>query len=106
MEKQTEETKLKRQIKDYLKIYGFKIIHNLQGLGCYPGLSDWLILWDGSVFFIEIKTPKGKQSENQQVFESLVNDSGCYYYVFQSLEDAMEFKEIQYQKSGLRNENK
>jgi hypothetical protein len=94
MKKQTEETKLKKQIKDYLKIYGFKIIHNLQGLGCYPGLSDWMIPYNGHVRFIEIKTPKGKQSQKQKDFQELIESCNCYYYIWSELQDAIDFVEL------------
>mgnify|MGYP001588214013 CR=1 FL=1 len=33
-------TALKRAVKQYLAIKGWKCWHNLQGLGSYPGLPD------------------------------------------------------------------
>lgn len=37
--------------------------------------------------FIEVKSPKGKQSPNQKTFQSEVEALGCFYVLAYSLED-------------------
>lgn len=44
------------------------------------------IEWTAPVF-IEIKSPTGKQSQEQKSFERQVKDAGAYYFVARSVED-------------------
>ena len=88
MKKVTEETKIKHQVKDYLRLKGWFVFHNLAGLGVYPGISDFIAIKNGYTVFVEIKTPKGCQSRNQMTFENDVRKQNGYYIVLKSLEDA------------------
>ena len=65
----TEETQIKIGIKDYLKLRGVFVYHNLAGLGVYAGVPDLTAIWGGNVYQIEVKTEKGKQSPNQKQFQ-------------------------------------
>ena len=87
MKKITEETKIKHQVKDYLKLRGYFVFHNLQGLGSYPGIPDFIAVRDGITRYIEIKTKKGYQSENQKKFEHDIRTHGGYYYIIRSIEE-------------------
>ena len=81
------ETDIKGQVKDYL---GYKHIFNYPntaGLGCYPGLPDRVIHYRGEVIYLEIKKPKGKQSEHQINFENQCHEDGIKYFVIRSIED-------------------
>ena len=89
MRKQTYETALKRDVKKYLKLKGWFVFHCLQGLGCYPGLSDLIACKDGEVWFIECKSLKGNMSANQMQFEQDLIDHKCNYLVVRKLEDIM-----------------
>ena len=93
MKKTTEETSIKQGIKKWLKLKGWFVFHNLAGLGCYPGLSDFTAVKDGKVLFIEVKTPKGKQSDNQMQFDIDISTAGGYYLVARGHEDIEEFLE-------------
>ena len=42
------------------------------------------------VIYLEVKGPKGKQSQEQFEFETLVKEQGAEYYVVRSLEEVME----------------
>lgn len=53
------------------------------------GVSDIIALKDGTAYFIEVKRPKGVQSENQKIFEKLVHDNGGVYKVVMSIDDVM-----------------
>lgn len=54
-----------------------------------PGESDLtLFTYGGRTVFIEVKTDKGKQSQNQKHFESIVTAYGFEYIVMRSVEEA------------------
>ena len=84
------ETDIKRQVKDYLKLKGVFHYHNLQGLGCYPGLPDMCLHLKDRVVYLEIKTPKGKLSMAQQLFKWQCEVDGIQYWVVRSVEDLEE----------------
>jgi hypothetical protein len=90
MKKQTEETKIKHQVRDYLKLYGYFVFPIMQGLGAYKGIADFCVIGYGYTFFIEIKTKKGKQSEHQKTFEHDIISHGGHYGVVTCIEDLQE----------------
>jgi hypothetical protein len=90
MKKVTEESKLKFVVKDYLKLKGWFVFHNLAGLGVYPGIPDITAIKTGHVVFIELKTPKGKLSENQMKFQKSVELHDGNYFICRRLEDVFE----------------
>jgi len=83
----TPETAIKKQCRDYLRAKGWFVFHVLQGLGCYPGMSDMIAIKKGRVLFIEIKAPKGRQSKYQQQFEMDISTHGGEYVVARSYQD-------------------
>ena len=56
-----------------------------------PGGADLIGVWHGRFIAIEIKTPTGRQSEAQRVFEQLVTRNGGIYVVLRSVEEAHGF---------------
>lgn len=97
----TQETVIKKQVRDFLRLNGWFVFHVLQGLGAYPGVSDFIALKGGKVLFLEIKTPAGKdkrgrkkaagkQSGNQIDFEREIDSRGGMYFVVRSVEDIAE----------------
>jgi Holliday junction resolvase len=84
------ETEIRRQIQDYLRLKGYFVYYNLQGLGCYPGLSDLVAIKKGIVYHIEIKTPRGKQSDKQIEFQRQIEAAGGRYVLARCVEDVME----------------
>jgi Holliday junction resolvase len=97
----TRETKLKKQVRDYLRLKGWFVFHVLQGLGAYKGVSDLIAIKEGKTIFLECKAPEGidkngrkkpagKQSENQIQFEADIKAHGGSYYVIRSVEDVIE----------------
>jgi hypothetical protein len=58
--------------------------------GLYAGVSDLIMIHFGKVYFIELKTEIGKQSEKQKDFQTIVENQGFKYYLIRSLK---EFKE-------------
>ena len=73
------ETAIRRQIQDYLRWTGWFVYYNLAGLGSYPGLSDLVAVKDGRVVHIEVKTPKGVQSDKQKRFQRNLEAAGGEY---------------------------
>jgi len=51
------------------------------------GLPDIFLIKDGQFIGIEVKRPKGKQSENQIIFERECKQNGGKYHVVTSLDD-------------------
>lgn len=78
----TEETSHKRAIKDYLRMKGFFVYHNLAGLGQTKGIPDITAIKNGKVWQIEVKVgKKSKQSDNQKKFQKEWEKNGGNYLV-------------------------
>lgn len=60
-------------------------------IGMMSGVSDLQIFTDTQVIFIECKSQQGKQSTEQRLFQSVVENLGYHYYIVRSLD---QFKEI------------
>ena len=54
------------------------------------GVPDIILIREGVFIGLEVKTPKGRQSENQKNFETLSKEAGAEYYVVRSIEDVQE----------------
>ena len=89
-ELEPRETAIKRVIKDYCKVLGIHIHHNLQGLGCYKGLPDMQIHFGCRVIYIEVKTPNGELSPYQKAFKWRCECDGVPYWVIHSIEELQE----------------
>ena len=87
----TEETSLKKTLKDYLNIKHIFWWYCLAGMGAYPGVPDLFAMKEGMIYGIEVKSSKGHQSEMQKVFEERFRKSGGIYILARSLEDVRNF---------------
>ena len=85
----TPETQLKSNVKEYLSIMNIFHYPILQGLGAYKGLPDMAIHRNGHVEYLEIKTPKGKLSVYQEMFQGQCHVDGIPYHVIRGLDDIM-----------------
>jgi hypothetical protein len=106
------EAKIQASIVQYLQILGIfcfscpnerkaspQAMGRLISMGLRPGVSD-LILWLGDkTVYMEVKTPKGKQSEAQKRFQKRCEESGRIYCVVHSLDEAMKVVD-EYGKEG------
>ena len=92
----TPETSLKKLVKQSMSIMGWYIFPVLQGLGAHRGISDFIAVKDGRVLFLEIKSPKGKMSDNQLEFERQIKEHGGNYFVIRKIEEVpgIRLKEI------------
>lgn len=84
------ETRIKGQIKGYLKLQGVFFYHNLQGLGCCPGIPDLAGFHKGYAFFVEVKSKRGKLSEFQEKFKKEVELENAIVFVPHSYEEFVE----------------
>ena len=66
----------------------------LKNEGALAGVADLIIVMPNKVFFVEIKTDNGKQSESQQHFQNEVIKRGHNYYIWRSVGDAVKFREM------------
>lgn len=64
-----------------------------KAIGLMSGVSDLIVIRENEVLFIEVKTPKGKQSDKQKTFESKVSSLGFRYVVVRSLDEFISFIE-------------
>ena len=81
------ETDIRRQIKDYLAYRQWFCFHVLQGLGSYRGIPDLVAVKNGRVLFIELKTPRGRQSKYQRKFQADLEAAGGEYVLCRGVDD-------------------
>jgi len=84
------ETGIKYQIREYLSWTGWFAFPILQSLGSYRGICDIIAIKKGKVFFIEVKTKKGKQSEYQKDFQKKIESHGGNYILVHSLDELIK----------------
>jgi hypothetical protein len=53
-----------------------------------PGGADLIGLYGGKFVAVEIKTPTGRQSDDQKRFQQLIEAKGGEYVILRSVEDA------------------
>lgn len=81
------ETEIQNAIRDHLRWHGWFVIRHQQGLGCHKGLSDLTAIKDGRTVYIEVKTPRGSQSEAQREFQADIEAHGGLYVLARGVED-------------------
>ena len=59
--------------------------------GTMPGVSDLIVVTPNKTIFVELKTEKGSQSENQIKFQKAIENLNHKYYLIRSIE---QFKNI------------
>lgn len=96
------ETQIQRAILQYLRAKRFFVVR-LNNTGVWdpagsffrkspnvtPGVSDLVMVHRGLSYWIEIKTPAGRQSPDQKVFQANVERAGGKYVVLRSLDEAV-----------------
>jgi hypothetical protein len=60
----------------------------LKSQGVRAGVSDLIVIHNGKVIFVEVKTQTGKQSESQKEFENICKENKQSYYL---VRDVVEF---------------
>lgn len=54
------------------------------------GIPDIILVKEGKFIGLEVKQPKGKQSDNQRVFQEKLEKAGGFYYIVTSLDDVVK----------------
>lgn len=81
------EHQVSESIRKYLKATGWLVIRNQQNIGSMKGISDFTIIKEGRVIFLEVKSERGKQSDEQRNFEMLIKLHGGEYYLIKSINE-------------------
>ena len=95
------ESKIQYDICQYLQskgIFAFSVPNELAGkdprrmrhfvaMGLRSGVSDLIVLLPNRIIFLEVKTDKGRQSDNQKRFQKKVESLGFEYYVVRSVDE-------------------
>ena len=81
------ETDIRRQVTDYLQLRQYFCFYVLQGLGAYKGIPDLIAVKNGRVLFIELKTPRGRQSDYQRKFQANLEAAGGEYVLCRGVDD-------------------
>lgn len=58
--------------------------------GVRAGVSDIIFAYQGKTHYIEMKAPKGRQSDKQKAFQKHIERQGFDYYLCFSLEEFMK----------------
>jgi hypothetical protein len=94
-----KESEIQKQILDYLALK--RIFHYRQNSGAFDngkggfyrfgvlGAPDIICVIKGQYVGIEVKAPKGKQSDHQKGFQQALEAAGGRYVLAYSLEDVM-----------------
>ena len=88
---QNPETIIQNQVRELLRMDGWYVIRHQQGLGSQPGLSDLTAIKDGKTIYVEIKTPKGYQSDRQKQFQHDIETHGGIYVLCRRVEDIQPY---------------
>ena len=60
-------------------------------MGMVRGVSDLMMLYNGSFYAIELKTETGRQSEFQKQWQEVILSQGGTYVIVRSLQDFCNF---------------
>jgi len=83
------ETYLLRAVKGLFEVYGFGVVRMPPSIYTSgKGIPDLLVMRDGRVWFVELKTPRGKLSPHQERFKMMCEYYGVPYIVIRSLDEA------------------
>lgn len=103
-----KETEIQSEIIDYLQLLenqGKLFLHRVNNMGVYDpkrkayrvfpkgskkGFPDIIIIKNGLLIGLEVKTGEGKQSVNQIEMEKEFKKHGAAYYVVRSLDEVIE----------------
>ena len=61
----------------------------LVGMGVHAGFADLIVICEGRILFLELKSLKGRLSPAQETFRDAVQAQGIGWALVRSLEDAL-----------------
>jgi hypothetical protein len=65
----------------------------MMGEGVLPGVADLHLIHKGKIYFIEVKSERGKQSKYQKDFEDYVKGQGFEYWLVRSVDEVIKLIE-------------
>jgi len=81
------ESDIQATIRDWLRWHGWYVVRHHQTLGSHKGLADLQAIKGGRVIMIEVKTARGRLSQDQVQFAADWEDHGGTYILARSVED-------------------
>jgi hypothetical protein len=92
-----KERSLQASIVRALNLLGYIVIHipnqysygRIRDAGVLSGAPDLIVLKDGKVWFLEVKTENGRLRPSQKEFGKLLYEHGFQYHVVRSVDDAL-----------------
>ena len=63
----------------------------MKAMGVIPGVADTIFLWEGKAYFLEFKTPDGRQSAAQREWQRTVEVQGFRYEIIRDFEEFKTF---------------
>jgi Holliday junction resolvase len=103
MARTNPETYILRATRSLFQLYGFGVLRMPPSIYTSgKGIPDLLVMKNGRVWFVEIKTPKGKLSPQQEKMKLMCEYYGVPYLVIRSVEEAQEI--IEKIKKEIENE--
>ena len=69
----------------------FAFIKHHKDMGYVKGQSDLILILRNKTVYVEVKTPKGKQSKEQKDFQSYVERLGHQYFIWDDYRNAEDF---------------
>ena len=52
--------------------------------GLYPGVSDMLLMHNGTTYCFELKTERGRQSDKQLAWQATIEEQGFCYFIIRT----------------------
>lgn len=69
----------------------FQFIRHHKEMGYTKGQPDLIFILSGHVYFVEMKTATGRQSQEQKEFQRQLEAAGQTYLVWRSVQDCVDF---------------
>ena len=88
--KPTPEGQLTASVKQLLRSIGIFHFKHWGGPMGYPGVADIIGCYKGKMIAIELKSPKGKATPEQERFIQNVKDAGGIAFVAKTLDEVIE----------------
>lgn len=80
------ESDVRKEVREYLEKSGWFVFHiHQQGFRAYKGISDYIAIKNGTVIFVEVKKPGGKQNAGQIEFEANIKQKKGHYFCVDNL---------------------
>ena len=87
----TTEAELEAKVREYLKSQGW-LVFKFVSPGT-AGVPDRIIIRDGRVVFLELKTSRGRLSKIQEQIKNQIQQHGGEYHVIRGKSDAVRVSE-------------